>query len=122
MKSFKITAAQGEITIRRIDVPKKKQMPSGYTAMASEHGHFIIGHSETGHHHVISAEGASVAVMDRQPEGMRILRIILNEPNTLIHLREFDTHDPIRIEPGEYEVRIGREYDPYAELARRQAD
>lgn len=123
MKSFKITAAQGEITVRRLgDVPRVRNTPFGYTPMKADSGSYIVGHSETGHHHVIAAEGASVAVLDRPPEGMRVLRAILENPTALTHLRDYDTHEPIRLEPGLYEFRIGREYDPYAEIARRQAD
>lgn len=123
MKVFKAIAAQGEITIIRIgDVPKIKKIIGG-KPLALERGKLIIGHSETGHHHVLERNsGASVSVMDKSPEGMRILRAILTEPNTLIHLRDFDTHEPIKLEPGEYEFRIAREFDHYAELARQSAD
>jgi hypothetical protein len=121
MKSFQKIAAQGEITIIRIgDVPKNKKL-SG-VAMKPERGRFIIGHSETGHHHVIDAKGANVAVLDRAQEGMRVLHAILENPTSLDHERGFDTHESIELPPGEYEFRIGREYDPYAEIARRQAD
>lgn len=122
MKSFCTVAAQGEITIRKIGSAPKK-MPKGYTPLPLENGRYVIGHSETGHHHVLShTEGASVAVLDKPPEGMRILRAILAEPMSLDHLREHDTHKSIALEPGEYEFRIAREYDPYAELARQSAD
>ena len=118
---FKKIAAQGEITVIRLGgVPRDKKLPG--SAMKVEGIHFVIGHSETGHHHVIEAKGASVSVLDKQPEGMRVLRAILENPTSLDHLRDSDTHDPIRLEPGLYEFRIGREFDPYQEIARRQAD
>lgn len=121
MKTFTKIAAQGEITVIRLgDVPADKKL-SGL-ALKPEGGHFVIGHSETGHYHVIAAKGASVAVLDRAPEGMRILRAILEQPTSLEHQRGHDTHDPIKLEPGEYEFRIGREFDPFEEIARRQAD
>lgn len=123
MKSFKVIAAQGEITVRRIgDVPKNKKIIGG-SPLALESGKLIIGHSETGHHHILErAVGATVVVMENAPAGMRILRAILNEPNTLVHLREHDTHDAIVLPAGEYEFRIAREFDHYAELARQSAD
>lgn len=121
MQTFTKVAAQGEITIIRLgDVPADKRLSGA--ALKPEHGRLIIGHSETGHHHVIAAKGASVAVMERPPEGMRVLRAILENPTSLEHLREHDTHEPIALGPGLYEFRIGREYDPYQEIARRQAD
>lgn len=117
MLTFKTTAAQGEITIRRI-----ANIPTGCTEMKPEGGQYIVGHSETGHHHVISASGAKVAVLDRPPEGMRVLYAILENPTSLVHLRDHDTHEPIQLEPGAYEFRIAREFDHYAELARQSAD
>ncbi|MET4341999.1 hypothetical protein [Bradyrhizobium sp. RT9a] len=124
MKSFVKVAAQGEITIRRIgDVPTVRTARDGYTPLAPENGRLVIGHSETGHHHVLSRQdGAEVMVLDRPPEGMRILRAILENPASLDHLREHDTHESIELVPGEYEIRIAREYDPYAELARQSMD
>jgi hypothetical protein len=123
MKSFKKIAAQGEITIIRIgDAQNKKPDPNDYATMKPENGLFIIGHSETGHHHVIDAKGASVAVLDKPSEGMRILHAILENQTSLNHLRDHDTHESIKLEPGEYEFRIGREFDPYEEIAKRQAD
>jgi hypothetical protein len=124
MKSFKTVAAQGEVTIIRIgNVPKNKKIPVGFSPLPLERGRYIIGHSETQHDHVLSRnDGATVAVLDKPPEGMRILRAILENPTSLDHLRDHDTHESIKLEPGLYEFRIGREYDPYAEIARRQAD
>ena len=118
MKTFKGVAAQGEITVRRI-----KSIPAGCSPLGLEGGRYVIGHSETGHHHVLSgSDGADVMVLDKPPEGMRILYAILKEPTSLNHLREHDTHESILLEPGKYEFRIAREYDPYAELARISAD
>ncbi len=121
MKSFKKIAAQGEITIIRIGDASKVKL-SG-SALPLEGGKFIIGHSETGHNHVLERKaGASVTVLDGAPEGMKILRAILTEPNKLIHERGHDTHEAIELAPGEYEFRIAREFDHYAELARQSSD
>ena len=54
MKTFKKIAAQGEITIIRISRVKKDGVHAGVPLQA-ENGRFVIGHSETGHHHVIDA-------------------------------------------------------------------
>ena len=122
MRSFSTTAAQGEITIRRIGDVKTKALPNGFKPLAPEGGKIIVGHSETGHHHVMAAQDVTACVMERESEGMRILRLIVEQPTALEHLRPHDTHEPIMLVPGEYEVRIGREYDPYEQIARRQAD
>jgi hypothetical protein len=118
MKTFSKIAAQGEITIRRIS-----KLPKGCTPLALEKGMFVIGHSETGHSHILSrTDGCDVQVLDKPPEGMRILYAILKEPTSLDHQRGHDTHESITLDPGTYEFRIAREYDPYAELARQSMD
>lgn len=117
MKNFTKTAAQGEISIRRID-----KLPDGLVPMKPENGVFVVGHSETGHHHVMTMERAQFFEAKNAPAGMKILYAILDEPKELIHQRGFDTHEPIKHDPGMYEFRLGREFDPYAELARQVAD
>lgn len=119
MRTFKAVAAQGEITIIRL--PNRRKAKGN--PLPTENGKLVIGHSETGHHHVLEhTRGASVTVLDNAPAGMRILRAILSEPNALIHERGFDTHDPIALDAGVYEFRIAREFDPFEELIRQSAD
>lgn len=117
MKNFVNNAAQGEISIRKVDT-----LPDGVKPMNAEHGKFIIGHSETGHHHTMTMERTKVFEATTAPDGMKILYAILEVKKVLQHERDFDTHEPIQFQPGIYEFRLGREYDPYAELARNAAD
>ena len=121
MKHFIISAAQGEITLTRIG-DLGATLPAGYTPLPAEDGQIIVGHSETGHHHTMEAAHVTAEVMDRPPEGMRILRLIVQRPTALAHHRGHDTHAALMVEPGVYEARIQREYDPYQQLARRVAD
>lgn len=122
MLKFNKVAAQGEITIVRIgDVPQAKKVDG--KPLALENGKFIIGHSETGHHHVLErTAGATVTVFEHAPAGMKVLHAILTEANSLVHERGHDTHETINLGPGEYEFRISREFDHYAELARQSQD
>lgn len=116
MKTFNKFAAQGEIFIRRVD-----SRPNDLKLVQPENGRHTVSHSETGHSHVMDAE--HVTLMERTkdvPEGLRILHLIVEEPTVLEHLRPTDTHDPILFGPGEYEVRLQREYTP--EGYRRVAD
>jgi hypothetical protein len=117
MKTFQNTAAQGEISIRRIDA-----LPPGVKQVAPQDGKFIVGHSETGHHHVMTMDRAQVFEAINPPAGMRVLYAILDAPKLLEHLRPHDTHEPIQFQPGVYELSSGREFDPYAELIRSQMD
>ena len=117
MKTFINSAAQGEITIRRVET-----LPADVKPLALEAGKFIIGHSETGHHHVMDRHDKTVFESTKAPAGMRILYAVLDSAAELTHERGHDTHEPISFAPGIYEFRLGREYDPYAELARQVAD
>ena len=53
---------------------------------------------------------------------MRVLYAILEAASSMDHLRDHDTHESIQMEPGTYEIRIAREFDHYAELARQSQD
>lgn len=112
------TAAQGEVYLKRLN---PLPIPRGWAKMERTGSAHVIGHSETGHHHVVSGD---VEVYERPAtsEGMRILRMIVANTTKLEHLRDFDTHAPLLLDPGHYEIRIGRELDPYENLARQQRD
>ncbi|HSV48340.1 MAG TPA: hypothetical protein VLJ58_21305 [Ramlibacter sp.] len=109
MRTFKNQAAQGDLYIRRIAA-----VPAGAKPMAAEKGHFIVAHSETGHHHVI-AERPGVQVFTTEDPMVSYLQVIEATEQTealLEHLRSFDTHETIAIPPGSYELRRQREYTP----------
>lgn len=122
MKTFKLTAAQGEVNIRRIDaLPDATAF--GLQGVQQEHGLLIVGHSESGSHHGFRA-GSGVTLMERTkdvPQGMKILYAILDAPTGLIQ-DAASPHEAIHLEAGVFEMRISREYDPFAEQARRVAD
>lgn len=113
----KAIANQGEIRIDIVDA-----FPEAETKPFHERNSkgFIISHSEQGHHHIL---GGNVEVMERigVPEGARILHAIVKEPATLFQ-DAAAPHDPVTLDPGLYEFRIKREFDPFAEQARRVAD
>lgn len=113
----KAIANQGEIRIDRIAA-----LPETDTKPFEEKNSkgFIISHSEQGHHHIL---GGNCEVMERveAPAGARILYAIVNEPTTLFQ-DAAAPHDPVDLEEGIYEFRIKREYDPFADQARRVAD
>ena len=112
-----IKGAQGEITIFRVS-----ELPAGLIPFGEKdkRGRPIISHSESGHHHILDR---AVAVLERPnpPAGMRILYALLEEPTALI--QDADTpHDKHDLEPGAYEFRIAREFDPFSEQVRQVAD
>lgn len=116
---MEIYARQGEVTIIRL--PDGSQLPN-WPDLEREAGRLIVGHSETGHHHVIERPEAVRIVAKPDGRAMTIMRAIVTEPTRVIHLRGHDTHAPIDLPPGNYEFRGQIEYDPYAEEIRRAAD
>lgn len=121
MKHFKKIAAQGDMMLIRIDA-----LPEGVEQVEADKGRFTLAHSETGHDHVVM-ERPNVRVFKAMDELKALLEgkpalflEVSEEPAELTHLRDFDTHESVKIEPGIYEVRRQREYTP--EGFRRAAD
>lgn len=109
MKTFKKMAAQGDLMIRKIE-----SLPVGVKPENAEKGVFVVAHSETGHNHVIEAT-PNVQLYTTGDPMISYLQVIeaTDEAETIIkHLRSFDTHEPIKIDPGIYEIRRQREYTP----------
>ena len=109
--------AQGELYIRKVEA-----LPDGCEPMKADAGRYIVGHSETGHHHVMDPATCDVLTgpAARNPDGMAILYAIVREPTEVKHLRRTDTHKSLNLEPGIYEIRPAREFSP--EGWRRVAD
>lgn len=112
-----IIGAQGEISIFRVG-----SLPEGLVPHTEKDrtGRPIISHSESGSHHVLERP-VEVLEHPNPPAGMRILYALLEEPTQLIQDAS-DAHGSHMLEPGIYEMRIAREFDPFAEQARRVAD
>lgn len=115
MRTFDKVAAQGELRFLRL--PKNFKIPAGATKVEPANGHVIVGHSETGHHHVMDAE---CTTMLRLPDSILECLLVVERPDELKHLREFDTHESLGFEPGIYKVTTAREHTP--EGWRRAAD
>lgn len=109
---------QGEIRIDQIDA-----LPEGMATIDVERiaKGYIVSHSESGHHHLLDGNVEVVERTNDVPEGMKILYAIVREPSRL-HQDAATPHKPIDLDPGIYSMRIKREYDPFAEQARRVAD
>lgn len=110
-------ANQGEIRIDRIAA-----IPAGDTKPFTERNGkgWIISHSEQGNHHILGGDCEVIEKVD-VPAGARILYAILKNPTRLFQ-DAAEPHKPVDLDPGIYELRIKREYDPFAEQARRVAD
>lgn len=116
---MKYIARQGEVSFFRLS--DGSELPD-WPALEKERGLLIVGHSETQHDHVIERPEAVKIVRKPDTGAMTILRMIVTEPTRVIHLRGNDTHKPIDLAPGSYEIRGQIERDPYADAIRRAAD
>jgi hypothetical protein len=109
MKSFDKAARQGDCYFMRVP-----SLPDGLKQVSAEKGEFILAHSETGHHHVIT-ERPNVKVFSTDNPLVSYLQVVeaQDEAETVIrHLRSFDTHAPIKFSPGIYKVINQRESAP----------
>lgn len=108
---------QGEVRIVRIDaIPVCAQTKP---AARCEKG-FIISHSESGHHHIVTGGD----VMERTndvPPGMQVFYAQLHEKEEFVQDASVP-HGKFELPPGFYEFRVSREFDPFSEQSRRVAD
>jgi hypothetical protein len=81
---------------------------------------WIVSHSESGNHHILTG-GEVMERTDNVRPGMAVLYALLDEPASLIQDATVP-HEGYDLSPGIYEFRISREFDPFAEQARRVAD
>lgn len=110
-----VIGQQGEVRIVKIDaIPDVETTPHPRT----EKG-YIISHSESGHHHILT--GGDVMERVTTPSGMKIFYGILDAPEKFVQ-DAANPHGGYTLAPGIYEFRVSREYDPFSEQARRVAD
>jgi hypothetical protein len=112
-----VIGQQGECRIVKID-----KLPDGMTtkpAQKTTKG-YIISHSESGHHHLLTG-GDVMERTDKVPAGMQVFFAILDTHEKFIQ-DAANPHGGYDLDPGVYRFDVSREYDPFAEQARRVAD
>lgn len=78
---------------------------------------YIVGHSETGHHHVLeSTKPFDVVIKDDQ------LWLELFSTAKLVHKKTHDKHNTLIVQPGKYLVKRKTEYDPWQQIIREVFD
>jgi len=105
--TFNRIAAQGDLLLIRVS--DDTTPPSGMILAECEGGKHILAHSETGHHHTVVAEAVKV-YRDPKDEFKAWMEVLM--PTTVEHERSFDTHAPLGLPVGKYEIRRQREYVP----------
>lgn len=98
--------AQGDLLI----IPIAK-IPANATAAKAEGGHYVVAHSETGHHHVIDRVRAEV--FEAADDAFIAYVRTMGDGAEIVHKRDFHTHETIGLSPNQtYEIRRQREYVP----------
>lgn len=109
VKNGKLVGVQhGEVWLQPVSA-----MPDGVSV--NKTNKHIVGHSETGHHHVLTSK-AKFEVMDASEKNDLYVRLF--EPAELVHQKSYDIHETKTIMPGVYAVYQKTEYDPFAEVRR----
>ena len=95
--------AQGDLLFVPVDV-----IPASAKLAQAKDGYYIVGHSETGHHHVMEkARGELYEAADDQ-----FCAYIKSLGAEIEHRRPHDTHAPVMLAEGNWQVRRQREYTP----------
>lgn len=102
MKTFEKMAAQGDLLVQRIE-----KLPEDLVPFAAENNNYVVGHSETGHHHVIPTGHSQVY---QNPQNLFLLFVVVDEDTTLKHLRSFDKHESLELKKGTYQINQQREH------------
>lgn len=80
---------------------------------------YIVGHSETGHHHVLESKVDFEVVSDKEKQD---LYFRLFEPAKMVHKKLTDKHKTLTIPAGIYKRFHDTEYDPFSKIIRDVAD
>ena len=95
----------GEVFLLQVDkVPKLK---------ATKYDAFIVGHSETGHHHILESKTKFDVITDEEKNE---LYIRLFEPAKLVHKKTVNRHKDLTVLKGTYKVIRKTEYNPFTQL------
>lgn len=103
MTTIQKMAAQGDVLFRKVG-----SVPADAKSVAVTGPVVIIARSVNGNHHVLPSEG--VEVFEGSDPLVQFLR--LAGPRTITHARPHDTHAPITLSEGAWEVRRQREHRP----------
>ena len=94
---------QGDLMIIPVN-----EIPGDAKEVKTKDKNHVVAHSETGHHHVLSAQCARVYVV---ASAMMLYAKVI-EQTELTHLRPYDTHEALSLPPGNYQLLRQREGSP----------
>jgi hypothetical protein len=98
---------QGEVMLLPVQA-----MPKGD---AARYDSFVVGHSETGHHHVLESDTQFEVMND---DKKHTLYVHLFEPAALVHQKRIEAHETLTVQSGIYQVLHKTEWDPWSQLTK----
>jgi hypothetical protein len=103
LKTITTMAAQGDVMFRKVaSIPSDaKEMKKG--------DQIVVGHSETGHHHVAVGDWLR---WFQHPSDPTVAYLQVDTKADIVHHRDFDTHETVRLDAGNWEIRRQREWSP----------
>ena len=92
---------QGELYIGPVDAALSAEYAASKTLKSTRDaervdGALIVGHSETGHHHVV--EHADAKLLEHVDSQLTAFLVAEGAYADLVHKRDFDTHPTLRLE------------------------
>lgn len=104
----RVAVTHGELFFLPVD-----EMPGGKT---QSYKMFVVGHSETGHHHVLESK-QEFELLDGVDRA-----ILLQDVGKLFHQKTYDVHETQILAPGAYKVYYKKEYNPFTKVLERVFD
>lgn len=104
------TLIHGEIIFKPV-----RSIPEG---TIKKHNKYIAGHSETGHHHVITAAKEFQITED----ALHNIYVQVFEQAEVVHQKTHDIHQTLPLAPGKYQIIPAQEYNPFTKLMEKQWD
>lgn len=107
------TIRHGEIMLVPVN-----SIPKNYTQVFPTKD-YVVGHSETGHHHVLESKVNFEIVSDKEKQE---LFFRLFKPAKLVHKKVIDRHKDLVIPAGIYKRFHDTEYSPWDKIIREVKD
>lgn len=116
MKQVKNIGAQGDVLFVSVCallehglLASVDALPSGLAEAVPNDERNVVGHSETGHDHYVSAAETKLF---RAQEPFTCYLAVEGSGCEVVHARPFDTHESLFLPAGKYLVRQQKEYTP----------
>ncbi len=91
-------------------LPTKQTAPQSAKKVKS----VIVGHSETGHHHVLEAPN----IITWTDKATNELFVAIKSTGKLVHKKTVNRHHDVTLKPGTYKTIRKNEYDPFTKVMR----